>query len=151
MSNPLLDQESINTIFDRYEKMKLLEKLGGVVEDRYFRNPLDEEDKKLSILTKKKMLGLPIDSEDYEDATNTGESFYSQVAPSLAKHGIQAIPGPSFMSGAKHPPVEPIYQVASFVEDLLPSVRKSSTKIAKGSYYGAGKLPRLASIFLHKL
>lgn len=149
MSSSFLDQESINTIFDRYERMKLMEKIGSFAEDRYFKNPKDEEEQNLNISLKRKMLGLPIDSGDYEDATNEGRSFYSKVAPSLAKHGIQAIPGPSLLSGVKHPPIEPVYKVATFVDSLLPSVRKSSTKIAKDSFYGAGKLPRIASYFLN--
>lgn len=146
MSNSFLDSDTLNQAFDRYERMKMLEKLGSVAEDRYFRNPLDEEEQKLSILQKKKSLGLPMDSSDYEDATNNDKSFFSTIAPSLKKRGIQAIPGPSPFDGVKH---DPVFKVATFVDRLLPSVEKSSTKISKGAYYGGAKLPGLARYFLN--
>lgn len=137
--SPLVDKA-----FDRYERMQMMNKIGNFVQSRFLADPLDSEDRHLSIALKKRALGLPIDSDDYEDATNNEKSFYSQIMPSGVKHGMQSIPGPGFLSGNKSQPIEPFYKVANAGDELLPSMLKTSTKGATN----AGTISRLGSLLL---
>ncbi len=81
---------------------------------------LQRQDLELSIMQKKKGLGLPTSSEDYEDLTNEG-NFHQLLAMKLAKRGLNAIPDPI----PSVSPRQPFFKVATAVEDLLPSLGKS--------------------------
>ena len=93
------------------------------------KNKLDEKEKLLSIMQKQRELGLPMDSDDYEDATNNGKSFYSQIMNSTGKRVLQAIPGPRALD---HTP-RPFFRIAEAVTDELPSV---INKTKSGGKYG---------------
>lgn len=80
---------------------------------------LDVQQKRLSILEQKQRLGMPISDDDYEEATNEGKSFYSRVAPSAGKYGLQAIPNPKFMEPHK---AGKFFKVAHGVQGELPSM-----------------------------
>ncbi len=124
-----MDKDLINLAFDRYEKMKLLDKLGNMALSRVSgEHDRDLELKKLDILTKKRMLGLPISSQDYEDAVNEDIPFYAKLAPGLSRRAFQQIPEPFSLA--------PHYKVAHSIADMLPSNVNTLTKA--GSKYGSG-------------
>lgn len=108
----------IDKLIYEYKKMKAIEAAEGFLMNRTGRN-LDETEKRLSIIERKRRLGLPVSDDDYEEATNEGKSFYSRVAPSAGKYGLQAIPNPKFLDPGGH---GAFFKVAHQAERKLPSM-----------------------------
>lgn len=123
-----MDKDLLNEAFDRYEKMKFLDRIGNLVLPRLTGDhDMDVESRKLDIMLKKRMLGMD-SSQEYEDSINgNGRSFWAQMAPSFAIRGLDAISEPSLI---------PKYKVAHSIADMLPSNVSNITKA--GSKYGAG-------------
>jgi hypothetical protein len=142
--------EALKDAMLNYQKLKMLD----IASDRGLQylqnrnsNKMLEEERALSILEKKRRLGLPETSEDYERATNEGKSFYSMIAPSLGKRGIQAIPGPfSLGRKANHPSLlsKPSPSIAVSASDLIPSLKLLQN--LGGLRYG-GRIGRIATAF----
>ena len=112
------NSDLLDAALKKYQQTELLKGLEQAFEHRYMRDPLEIEERKLSILTKKRQLGLPVSDSDYEDATNENESFYSHIMPGLRRRAFQAIPEPNFL-GAKKPPVAPLFNIGKPAEDLV--------------------------------
>jgi hypothetical protein len=95
-------QRLIDRALSSYYKWKIADKVvdagvnhfsGGNTRDR-----LDETEKRLSIRLKKKQLGLPMDDDDYELATNEGLSFTQKGAvAAFGKRAAESIPRPDFL------------------------------------------------------
>lgn len=142
--------DALSQAMMNYHKLKMLD----IVSDRGLQylqnrkaNELAEEERALSILEKKRRLGLPETSEDYERATNEGKSFYSMIAPSLGKRGLQAIPGPfSFGRKANHPSLmpKPSPSIAVSASDLIPSLKLLQNL---GGLRHGGRIGRIATAF----
>lgn len=145
-----MDNSEIGSVLheamQNYQRMKLLD----LASDRGLQflqgrkaSKLEEEERALSILEKKRHLGLPETSEDYERATNEGKSFYSMLAPSLGRRGIQAIPGPDPLNRVPHVTPKTAESIAISASDLLPFLKAIPNF---GGRYGGG-IGRLASAF----
>lgn len=132
-----MDENLLNLAFDRYQRMRMMDKIGNFALDRYTGDSqLDRQEKMLSILAKKRMLGIPDSSDEYEDSINGSSSLWSSIGPSLGNKALSKIPEPFSLT--------PHYKVAHSVADMLPS---SLSNIAKaGSKYGSrlGALGRAA-------
>lgn len=131
-----------------YQRLKMMD----IVSDRALqfaqnrsRNKMDEELAALSIIEKKRALGLPETSSDYERAVNDDKNFYSMLAPSLGKRGIQAIPGPTLLPRKAMPAVKTADSVAITAGDLLPFLK--AIQNFGGSTHGrVGRLARAFSL-----
>lgn len=86
-----------------YYKWKMADRVLDAGIDRFTgKDDLDELDKRLSIATKRKALGLPFDDDDYELATNEGLSFTQKGAVgALGKAVADRMPYPDFLSPPK--------------------------------------------------
>ncbi len=61
---------------------------------------LDLEDRRLGIQMKRRALGLPMDTEDLEDANNGDRPFMTQMRDLAGMRTLQAIPSPGLLEGA---------------------------------------------------
>lgn len=142
--------DALSQAMMNYQRLKMLDIVSDrglqYLQNRHSNKMLDEE-RALSILEKKRRLGLPETSEDYERATNEGKSFYSMLAPSLGKRGLQAIPGPKFLERKlSHPSLmpKPSPSIAVSASDLIPSLKLLQN--LGGLRYG-GRIGRIANAF----
>ncbi len=53
---------------------------------------LDLQDRRLSVMQRRRALGLPMDSDDLEEANNTGSSFLTRMRDLAGFRTVQAIP-----------------------------------------------------------
>jgi len=89
----------IDRALSTYYKWKMADRVLDAGIDRLNGPDLDEVEKRLSIRTKKKALGLPYDDDDYELATNEGLSFTQKGAvAAFGKHIAKTIPAPDFLN-----------------------------------------------------
>ncbi len=103
-------------------------------------NKLRHQDLELSILERKRALGLPISSDDYQEAANTRGGITDQLFPVALNRGLAAIPG------AIEPKHQPFFKVAHSIEDLLPSIGKTTQYGAKANGSISRFLSRAASL-----
>jgi hypothetical protein len=59
---------------------------------------LNRESRRLEVIQRKRALGMPVSTDDYERATNEDVPFHSRSLPIFGGHALQAIPEPGFMS-----------------------------------------------------
>ncbi|HBR25989.1 MAG TPA: hypothetical protein DD732_02945 [Rhizobiales bacterium] len=86
-----------------YMRAKLVEDAGEGIFSHYAHresDQLDLADKRLSIRLKKKQLGVPMSTDDYEEAENKGISFPNQAANILSHSEHARIPTPGFLSAS---------------------------------------------------
>lgn len=141
LSSSGVTDAGMESLLKQYMKYKLmgdvgegvLKKVTGIGGD--LDQGLKHTELQLAIMEKKRRLGLPVSGDDYQDASNNDQSFYSRMKPTLAAHALQAIPGPSTM---QHVPQIPFFKVAHAIEDAIPLSAKQG-----GSFYG--KLARAGS------
>ena len=131
-----------------YQKLKMMD----IASDRGLqylqnrnRNKMDEELAALSIIEKKRALGLPETSDDYERAVNDDKNFYSMLAPSIGKRGLQAIPGPTLLGRKIQPAVKAADSVAITAGDLLPFL-KAFQNFGGSTHGRVGRLARAFSL-----
>jgi hypothetical protein len=128
--------QALRDSFANYQKLKMLD----ILSDRGLQylqgrnsNRLLEEERTLNIMARKRQLGLPNTTSEYERLTNDGPSFVDRLMPSMQKRALEAIPGPSFL------PRKP-ETIAHFLSDLLPSRQTqqvfSFAKNLGGNRYG---------------
>jgi hypothetical protein len=107
MFEPESDQEKaqgrfIDKALSTYYKWKMADRVLDAGLDKLGGPSLDEVEKRLSIRTKKKALGLPYDDDDYETATNEGLSFSQKGAvAAFGKHIADRVPAPDFLNPSK--------------------------------------------------
>ncbi len=118
------NDENIQSMLNAYYRGKALDS-GLDYLSNHRDNRLRHQDLELSIVQRKRSLGLPVSSDEYNEAANEPQSFFSLMAPSMTKRALSSIPGTV-------PKSQPFFKVATAVEDLLPSIGKSSK-------YGASK------------
>jgi len=136
-------QSDIDKLIDVYKKERMMSAASDYVMNRGSRN-LDEEEKRLAIMEHKARLGLPMSDDDYEQATNNGESFFSRIMPSAGKQALQAIPRPGFMDGKSD---GAFFKIAHKAENTLPSMLfGKSLGAAKHGYGKSSVLSRLFSL-----
>lgn len=100
----------------RYGQFEAMEKVSGNLMPDQDRD-MDRELKSLDIRTKKRMLGLPENGEDLDEARNNNRPFWTVTA----QHVLQRIPETGFMSGKT--PLSPIFKTARSVpHDSIPSI-----------------------------
>lgn len=59
------------------------------------------EDRRLGIQLKRRALGLPMDTDDLEDANNGDRSFTTQMRDLAGMRTLQSIPSPGLLQGAE--------------------------------------------------
>lgn len=90
---------------------------------------LEDKERMLSIMEKKRRLGLPESDADYEQAVNEDKPFYAAAQNSVGKRVLQAIPGPNLL---EHKP-QGFFQIARNAADALPSMNNSMQSLHLGS------------------
>lgn len=93
------EQQLINKALGSYYRTRFVENAGEQVLGRVFgggRN-LQDEDTKLSIAMKKRALGLPLDDDDYETASNDELPFKTSSVTLAGRKVEQLIPEPGFL------------------------------------------------------
>jgi hypothetical protein len=108
----------IDKLIHEYRKEQAMKEVARYLMSRED-NTLDRTEKRLSIIEHKRRLGLPVSDDDYEEATNEGKSFFSRIAPSAGKEGLQAIPRPGFMTGKSN---GAIFKFAESPRATIPSM-----------------------------
>lgn len=127
----LIDQALLS-----YYKYRMIESAGDKLIDRFFTNKpeqesLEQQERQLNILARKRQLGMPTSDKDYERAVNSDQSFVSHSLPLFGKRTLQAIPNPKFFS----PHREPYFKIAESISDALPSMKTSATNSLGGNRY----------------
>lgn len=125
-----------------YFKYRALEKAGDSVWDKLFGEAdLTHEKDELDIMLRKRQLGLPYDTKDFDEATNDDKDFVSRATALSGRQYLQGIPGetaekPVFKFArlvTDSPTKTPTFKVAELLADALPSVGNASKS---GSTYG---------------
>lgn len=62
---------------------------------------LDLQDRRLSVMMRRRALGLPMDSDDLEAANNSDTPFMTQMTTLAGNRALQAIPSPGLLQGAE--------------------------------------------------
>ena len=133
----------IDRLIHEYRKEQAMKGIAQYIMSRGDED-LDRTEKRLSIIEHKRRLGLPVSDDDYEEANNEGKSFFSRIAPSAGKEGLQAIPSPNFLKG-KHE--GPFFKFAESPRASLPSMLfGKSLGAAKHGYGKSSVLSRLFSL-----
>lgn len=96
------------------------------------RRNLEDKERMLSIMEKKRKLGLPESDADYEQAVNEDKPFYAPAQNSVGKRVLQAIPGPNLL---EHKP-QGFFQIARNAADALPSFNSSQSLHLGSNKYG---------------
>lgn len=100
--NPANDNERLmDRAFKTYYRGKLATDALGWISGKSDGQKLDEADKRLSIRLKKKQLGLPMSTDDYEVAENDGKTFSNTHKAIFAKHVGEGISPPAFLSAPR--------------------------------------------------
>ena len=145
MNETMINDALIESALRKYYKYKAYEFAGDKAIDKVLGNEdrdLGRKEKMLSIMQKQRELGLPMDSSDYEDATNGDKSFYSQIMNSTGKRVLQAIPGPRLLD----PKPQPFFRIAEAITDELPSMKQSKSIGGKYGRYAARAASALFAI-----
>lgn len=137
LDSPEMQRDVTNNLVNAYYKHRFVEYLGDLYLTKN-RRALEDKERMLNIMAKQRSLGIPMETEDYEQAVNEDKPFYSQLMRSGSKRALQAIPSPSFLTGEKH---TPFFKIAESVASELPSFKKIPSKGAKY----AGSIGRVAS------
>lgn len=141
LSSPDMQSQLLETALRKYYKYKGAEYVGDAILNRFdgtaARQKLEDKERMLNIMAKQRALGLPMEDDDYERATNQDKPFYSQLMRTGTKRALQAIPSPGLLN-EKH---TPFFKIAESVASELPSFRKIPSKGAKY----AGSIGRAAA------
>lgn len=100
---------------------------------------LEEERDVLDIALRKRALGLPMTSDDLDEAVNSDRPFISPSTILSGKLALQAIPKPLST------PKRPMFKIAELVENELPSAVKQASQGGVSRY--AHEFERIRSFF----
>jgi hypothetical protein len=127
--------DSLQGVLNSYHKYKFMEFVTDKGLDHFqnrSRRRQEDQERALNILARKRQLGIPDSSKDYEELTNHGPSIVDRLMPSMQKRAFDAIPGPSFLPRREN--------IVQSITDLLPSRQTqqvfSFAKNLGGNRYG---------------
>lgn len=142
IDEPTTDMERVvDRIARRYGQRKAIDTAFDAVLGDDEKDDLAIESQKLDILMKKKALGLPHDSEDYEDASNEEIPFKAKgLMAAFGVRGSQMIPDPSFLKPKTgdilHGP-RPLGPVMEGLKDIIVGGLKNVPRIRRlGRLFG---------------
>jgi ethanolamine utilization cobalamin adenosyltransferase len=125
-----MDSELLKTYF----RLKGLESGADVLQSKFFpstRSVLEERDLRLSITQRKRALGLPTSSDDYNQERSGLDKFFTHTVRQSSKHGLEALK-PKYIPFSKAP--TPLFDVAKGIGNTLLSTGRNIPTVRGGRY-----------------